>query len=182
MTARVGRDPASGLGIVLIVVGVAFLAGQALGFDVGRYGWPGIVVAVGLVLLLMGLSGFDPSRGLIFPGTIVTTVGLILLYQNTTRHWESWAYAWALIPAAVGIARALQASLTGRRRDARRGLSAALFFLLLFALGFAFFEGMLRISGRDFGVLASYGFPILLILVGVWMLVARTTRLSFDWD
>jgi hypothetical protein len=124
-------------------------------------------------MLLMGLSGFDPSRGLIFPGTIVTTIGLILLYQNTTAHWESWAYAWALIPASVGLARALYAAATGQTRGTHGGLSMALFFVLIFAVGFAFFEGVLRISGRDFGALGQYGFPLALIAAGVWMLVAR---------
>ena len=28
-------------------------------------------------------------------------IGLILLYQNTFNHFESWAYAWAMIPVAV---------------------------------------------------------------------------------
>ncbi|HEX9436777.1 MAG TPA: hypothetical protein VGA16_06420 [Candidatus Limnocylindria bacterium] len=170
----------TGLGIVLIAIGVAFLAAQALGLDVGRYGWPMIIVAAGAVMLVIGLSGFDPSRGLIFPGAIVTTVGLILLYQNTTRHWESWAYAWALIPASVGVARAVQAAVTGHGRGVGRGLSMAFFFLVIFAIGFTFFEGMLRISGRDFGTLAQYAFPVLLILAGAWMLVSRTMRFELD--
>ncbi len=178
---RSGRySGTSGLGIVLIAIGVAFLAAQALGFDVGRYGWPMIIVGIGAVMLVMGLSGFDPSRGLIYPGAIVTTVGLILLYQNTMRHWESWAYAWALIPASIGLARALQAAISGHGRGVGRGLSTAFFFLVLFAIGFTFFEGMLRISGRDFGTLAQYAFPVLLILAGAWMLVSRSLRVEID--
>ena len=37
---------------------------------------------------------------------VVTTVGLVLLYQNTTGRWESWAYAWALVGPAASGARA----------------------------------------------------------------------------
>ncbi|MBI2323427.1 MAG: hypothetical protein HYU87_00455 [Chloroflexi bacterium] len=170
----------TGLGALLIALGIVFFAAQVLGLDVGRYGWPMIIVGAGALMLLMGLSGFDPSRGLVFPGTIVTTVGLILLYQNTTRHWESWAYAWALIPASVGVATMLRALLTRHPRGARRGLSMAAFFLVLFALGFSFFEGVVHISGRDLGFLGQYAFPLLLILTGVWMLVARTMRVEFD--
>ena len=174
------RAGSAGLGAVLIAVGAVFFAAQVLGVDVGRYGWPTIIVGAGALMLLMGLSGSDPSRGLVFPGSIVTTVGLILLYQNTTRHWESWAYAWALIPASVGVATMLRALLTGHPRGARRGLSTAAFFLLLFALGLSFFEGVVHISGRDFGYVGQYAFPVLLILTGVWMLVARSVRVELD--
>jgi hypothetical protein len=172
------------LGGILIALGVVFLAAQVTGFElgreIGRYGWPVIIVVIGGAMFLMGLTGVDPSRGSIFPGTIVMTVGGILLYQNTFRHWESWAYVWALIPASIGLATALRGALTGHGGEARRGISMPMFFLIIFALG-AFFEGVLRISGRDFGLLAQYGFPILLILVGLWLVVARTTRVSFDW-
>jgi hypothetical protein len=86
----------------------------------------------------------------------------------------------ALIRASVGLGTGLRAAFLGHPGRARDGLSMAAFFLLLFALGFSFFEGVVRISGRDFGFVAQYTFPILLILNGVWMLVARTMR--FDWD
>lgn len=168
------------LGALLIALGIVFFAAQVLGFDIGRFGWPLIIVGAGALLLLMGLTGFDPSRGLIIPGTIVTTVGLILLYQNTFRHWESWAYVWALIPASVGLGTALRAAFLGQSRHVRRGLSMTAFFLVLFALGFSFFEGVLGMSGRDFGPVAQYAFPLLLILVGVWMLVSRTMRVEWD--
>lgn len=113
-------------------------------------------------------------------GAMLIAVGLILLYQNATQHWESWAYAWALIPAAVGIAQLLRGMLTGDRRAARRGLSSATFFLVLFALGFSFFEGVLGIGGLDLGSFGRYAFPALLILTGVWMLVARALRVEWD--
>lgn len=180
MNVRSNDLAGTGIGALLVAVGIVFFAAQVLGVDVGRYGWPMIIVAAGAAMLVIGLSGLDPTRGLVFPGTIATTVGLILLYQNTTRHWESWAYAWALIPASVGVATMLRALATGQPRGARRGLSSATFFLVLFALGFAFFEGVLRISGRDFGYVGQYAFPVLLILTGVWMLVARTLRVEVD--
>ena len=47
-------------------------------------------------------------------GTVATTVGLVLLYQNNTGHWESWAYAWALVgPAASGLGLALWGAAHG---------------------------------------------------------------------
>ena len=70
-------------GAILIAIGLVFLVAQTGGFEMGRYGWPLIIVAIGLGLLVVGLSGVDPSRGSIYPGMIVTTVGGVLLYQNT---------------------------------------------------------------------------------------------------
>lgn len=49
------------------------------------------------------LAGGRSAAGLTIPGSIITTIGLLLLYQETFDHFESWAYAWALIPTAVGV-------------------------------------------------------------------------------
>ena len=38
-------------GIVLVGLGVVFLAQQAIGFDLGHYGWPIFVILPGLALL-----------------------------------------------------------------------------------------------------------------------------------
>lgn len=168
-------DLRAGWGVVLIVVGVLFLLDRLFGFDLGRYGWPFIIVLIGALLLLFGLSGLDPTRQSVIPGLIVTTVGLILLYQNTFDHFESWAYAWALIPAAIGLGRALQARLTGLNAiHSGRGLSMAGTFLVVFLVGLTFFEGVVNISGRGSDALVEYALPAGLILLGVWLLIGRT--------
>lgn len=174
-------DTRTGWGVVLISLGLVFLLAQFTGFELGRYGWPLIVVAVGGALLLIGLAGVDPSRAAVYPGLIVLTVGLLLLYQNTFDHWESWAYAWALIPAAVGLARALHTSVTdGATSEIRGGLSMAGTFAVIFFIGFAFFEGFLNISGRGFGDLGRYAVPASLILIGALMLLGRLDRLGLS--
>ncbi len=172
-----GRNGTTLVGLILVVLGAVFFAVQVLGYDVARYGWPMLVVGVGLVFLAAGLAGMDPSRGLVIPGVIVTTVGLILVYQNTFNDWQSWAWIWALIPASVGLATALHASLTGHPEKVRGGISMLSWFIVAALLGFAFFEGVLHISGRDFGPVGQYLFPLLLVLAGVWVLIGRMT-----WD
>lgn len=167
-------DPRTGWGVVLIAAGLVFLVMQLTDFELGRYGWPFLIVAVGAALLVIGLAGVDPSRAAVYPGLIVLTVGLLLLYQNTFDHWESWAYAWALIPASVGLARALHTRLTdGATAEIRGGLSMAGTFAAIFVIGFAFFEGMLNISGRGFGEVGRYAVPAGLILIGALMLLGR---------
>lgn len=163
-------------GVVLIAVGLVLLADRLLGLELGSYGWPLVIVGVGVFLLAAGLAGLDTSRQAVIPGSIVTTVGLILLYQNTFDHYESWAYAWALIPVSVGLGRALHAARTGG--DARGGLDAAGSFTVVFLIGLAFFEGVLNISGRGSDALVAYAVPIGLILVGLWLVARRAWRPS----
>ena len=75
-------------------------------------------------------------------GTVATTVGLVLLYQNSTGHWESWAYAWALVgPAASGLGMVLWGLRTGHAGQVRNGTWGLLGGLAMFVVGFLFFEG-----------------------------------------
>ncbi|HEX7431405.1 MAG TPA: hypothetical protein VF293_04340, partial [Candidatus Limnocylindrales bacterium] len=73
------------VGVILVVVGLAFLAFEQFKFDFGRYGWPVYVIAPGIVLLLIGLAiPHEGGLGAAIPGGIITTVGLVLAYQQTT--------------------------------------------------------------------------------------------------
>ncbi len=169
------RAGSTGLGVILIAIGLLFLLGQVMGVEVSRSGWPFFVIVPGLVLLAYGvLEARTRAGGLAIPGMIVTTVGLLLLYQSTTGHWESWAYAWALVaPTSVGLAIALLGIVNGNVRQARGGVWTAGAGLVLFLAFAAFFEGVLHLSGRDFGLVGSVGFPLMLILLGLLLLVAR---------
>jgi len=50
-----------GLGLLLIVLGALFLAGQAVGFDLGRFGWPFFVIIPGLAVSGAGLAAGGPT-------------------------------------------------------------------------------------------------------------------------
>ena len=41
----------------------------------------------------------------------------------------------------------------------------------LFLVGAAFFEGLIHISGREFGYVGQLVLPTLLVAVGVWLLL-----------
>lgn len=169
------RQGGFALGLILIAVGVVFLIAQIANIDVGHYGWPLFVIVPGVVLLVAGIAGAGGAgAGLVIPGMIVTAVGLVLLYQNATDHWESWAYAWALVgPTASGLGVALIGLLRGSERQMHAGLNTAGIGFALF-LGFAaFFEGVLHISDRDFGPIASIGLPLVLVALGVFLLFGR---------
>jgi hypothetical protein len=154
---RPGASPAV-VGLFLVVVGVLALFARQLGLDlfeaVGTWGWPFFVIVPGLVLLGAALLP-APPRGLGFAiaGSIVTTIGGLLLYQARADHWESWAYAWALIPMAAGVGTALYGSLIGASRLVGTGLRLITISAILLVVGWWFFEsifaGDTRLAGID---------------------------------
>ena len=93
----------------LFVAGVGWLVARDLRLDpfapIADAGWPFFVIIPGVILMLSSLIPKPPGGvGFAIAGSIVTTVGLVLLYQEQTAHWESWAYAWALVgPGAAGL-------------------------------------------------------------------------------
>jgi len=52
-----------------------------------------------------------PLAGLLIPGSIMLSLGLIFTYNVLTGDWLSWAYGWMLIVAGVGLGLALGARL-----------------------------------------------------------------------
>ena len=158
------------IGAILVVVGGILLVAQLLDIGIDDLGWPLIIVAIGVALLLIGLLVANES-GMVVGGAVVTTVGLVLLYQNQTDHWESWAYAWALVgPAASGLGLALWGFRTGDAGDVRNGTWGLLGGLALFAVGFLFFEGIVGISGENLP-LPEWTLPAVVIAIGVVILV-----------
>jgi len=106
---------------------------------------------------------------LVIGGAVVTTIGLILLYQDATGHWESWAYAWALFPAASGLGLALWAIRSGNGSEFRAGTWGLLGGLAFFAVAFLFFEGIIGLSGDRLPI-ADWVLPVVVIGIGVVVL------------
>lgn len=163
------------IGSILIGLGIMFLLGELFDISLGRYAWPLIVILPGLLMFGLGLNQADGGEGLTVAGTLITTTGLLLLYQNSFNHWQSWAYAWALVaPTSVGLAQTLYGSRhkmhAGLVNDGRKLLKIG---LGLFATGFVFFELIIGISGFGLG---SMGWPILLIVVGGFLLLRNLKK------
>ena len=161
--------PAVGLGIALLLIGVALFVGQLLDVGIEDVGWPAIVIGIGVVILALGLF-VNNEQGMVIGGTVVTTVGLVLLYQNSTGRWESWAYAWALVgPAASGLGMLLWGVRTSDPTEIRNGTWALLGGLGLFVVGFLFFEGVIGLSGEPLP-LPEWVLPVAVIAIGVVVL------------
>ena len=150
-------------GLVLILIGAAFLAAQLVpGWSewvFGEFGWPLIIVGVGVLLLLIGL--LTGAWGMAVPACIVGGIGGLLYWQNATGHWETWAYAWALIPGFTGVGTILAGLLGRKSGEVQAGAWLVLISLILFFIFGSFLGGM--------GWLGPY-WPVLLIVLGLLIL------------
>lgn len=159
-----------GAGLVLILIGAAFLIGQLSPewyewLDPSQ-NWPMIIVGVGLLLLIMGLLSGAPVMAV--PACIVGGVGAILYFQNATNNYASWSYAWALIPGFVGIGVLLSGLLgAGLKHSLREGLNL----IKISLLGVALFGSIF--GANDFQIPI---WPVLLISVGVLYLLQSIFR------
>ncbi|MBC7237994.1 MAG: hypothetical protein H5T69_19295, partial [Chloroflexi bacterium] len=105
------------------------------------------------------------AEPLVIIGSLVSATGSLLFYQNTTGHWESWAYAWALIaPTSIGVGLLIYGALHKRQDLVKTGTDLATIGLILFGALALFFELILGIGGFGLGHIA---WPILLIVAGL---------------
>lgn len=154
-----------GAGLVLILLGAWFLAARLVpGLPVWRiesFTWPLLVIGVGAVMFLVGLLSGSPNMA--EPAFVIAGIGGLLYWQNSTGNWESWSYAWALIPGFSGLGVIVHGLLGGdMRRRVARGVRSVLVSALLFMIFGSFFGGL--------DLLGPY-WPVLVIGVGVYMLV-----------
>ena len=178
MAAPAPRRSGSGvaIGVVLVVVGLFYLIVTVAGIDLSSFGWPLFVIIPGLTLLVVGFVSL--GTGAAIPGGILTMVGLVLAYQNSTGYWTSWAYAWALVaPGGVGLGLFLQGLRERNPGLIRQGRSLMLIALLIFLVLFVFFESILNISNINNVPLVRAALPALFIVLGI-LLLARSIQNS----
>jgi hypothetical protein len=171
---RTGSSAA--LGIVLVVVGLFALFVVLSGVDLTENGWPLFILIPGLTLLVVGFISFGSVATI--PGGIVTMLGLVLAYANSTGDWPIWTYAWALVvPGGIGLGMYLQALRDRDLHALKTGRTLMFIALMIFLIGFVVFESILGISGRDyFGPVGKGALPGLLIIVGIILLVRSIQR------
>jgi hypothetical protein len=155
-------------GTLLILLGVFLLVLRLIPGIFGRFSWPFIVIGVGVVFLVMAVV--TGATGMAVPACIIGGIGVILYWQNRTGHWETWAYAWTLIPGFVGVGVFLSHLLEGKPLKALvEGGWPVLISLVLFFLFGSFFG--------DIPWLGPY-WAVLLIVVGVLILLRPLTRIG----
>lgn len=157
-------------GLILLLVGGFFLAAQFFPqlSELVRidYAWPLWVVGVGLVFLVMAVAVRAP--GLAVPASLISGIGAILYYQNSTGQWASWAYAWTLIPGFVGVGVIIMNLLEGRIiQGLKEGFGAILVSLIMFGVFSGFLGGPTTFNQV---------WPLLLIGLGLWIILKGMFR------
>jgi hypothetical protein len=160
-------------GGLLIIFGVLALIGKLFqNFNFWETFWPFFIIGFGLLFFVGMFAGGRSVSGLAVPGTIITTIGLMLFYQNITDHWESWAYGWTVILMSVGLGIFIMGIWGQNTSQRTSGLGVLRIGLIMFIIFGAFFE-LIFTSGMRFG-LRSIIFPIGLILLGLYLVFRRS--------
>jgi len=162
------------LGSILLVVGLLALLGELFrNYNFWGSFWPFIIIiGVGALFFVGMFIGGKSVAGLAIPGSIIAVSGLMLLLQNLTGYWESWSYGWTVTIISVGLGIFIMGAFNGSvgaRRAGARVMEVGLILLVIFG---AFFE-MVFSAGRPHS-LGSLIFPAALILLGVYLVVARS--------
>jgi hypothetical protein len=151
-------------GVILVALGVLLLAVRLVPGFFGQLTWPFIVIGAGVLLLVLAIT--TGNAGLAVPACIVGGIGLILWWQNANQRWETWSYAWTLIPGFVGVGALVQGLLESKPVKA---LLDALWPILVSAVLFAVFSSFF--GGPLFGVPWYYLAGGALIVLGVLVIM-----------
>ena len=158
-------------GALLMAFGLLSLAGQFIrGVNWGLL-WPSIIIGIGALFFVAMFAGGKSVAGFAMPGSIVGGMGLVLLVQNITRHWESMAYFWTLIILFVGTGIYIMGWYGENEGQKKSGAGVMKVGFILFVAFGAFFESI-------FSSFSNMVFPILLILLGGYLVVSRSGLLS----
>jgi hypothetical protein len=158
-------------GTLLIVFGLLALAGQV--FRMVDWGalWPFIIIGFGALFFVAMFAGGKQAAAFAIPGSIVGGIGLILLFQNITDRWESMSYFWALIIMFVGVGIYIMGWYGEQEAQKQSGWRVMKVGFVLFIIFGVFFETL-------FSSYNNILFPVLLILLGGYLVLSRTGLLG----
>ena len=154
-------------GAVMIAFGLLALAGQVFRNVDWGFLWPFIVIAIGAIFFVAMFAGGKQTSGFAIPGSIVGGIGLVLLFQNITGRWESMSYFWTFIVIFVGLGIYIMGWYNGDANQRKSGTGVMKVGVILFIVFGAFFELI-------FSSFNNLLFPILLILLGAYMILSRS--------
>lgn len=154
-------------GAVLIAIGLLSLAGRI--FDNFNWGfvWPFVVIGIGAIFFVAMFAGGKQTAAFAIPGSIIGGIGLVLLFQNIVKHWESMSYFWTFIVIFVGVGIYIMGLYGGDEGQKQSGWRVMKVGIILFIVFGAFFEILI------FSSFNNLVFPILLILLGSYLVHSR---------
>ncbi len=153
-------------GTALILLGVFLILNNIfhIEFFSMRYLWPLFILVPGLMFELDYFINHRNS-GQLVPGGILTTIGVLFLFQVFTNYQYS-SYTWPIYPLSIAIG-LFQLYL---HTDNSRGLLVPVFIIGGFSL-----VSLAALILKDFAPWFNEGliFPAVLILVGIYVLVRK---------
>jgi hypothetical protein len=154
-------------GAVMIVFGLLALAGQVFRNVNWGFLWPFTIIGLGALFFVAMFAGGKQTAAFAIPGSIVGGIGLVLLFQNITHRWESMSYFWTVIILFVGVGIYIMGWYGGDAGQKQSGARVMKVGLILFIIFGAFFELI-------FSSFNNMLFPILLILLGAYLVLSRS--------
>jgi len=166
---QTNRSNTGGLivGTLLILFGLMALAGQVFRMVDWGFLWPFAIIGFGALFFVAMFAGGKGAAAFAIPGSIISGIGLILLFQNLTQHWESMSYFWTIIILFVGVGIYIMGWYGGDENQKQSGFRVMKVGFILFILFGAFFEMI-------FSSFSNIIFPVLLILLGAYLVVRRS--------
>ena len=154
-------------GTILIIIGLLALVRHFFGAVNWGFLWPFTVIGIGALFFVAMVAGGKQAAAFAIPGSLIGGIGLVLLFQNITRHWESMSYFWTLIIMFVGTGIYFMGLYGGDANQKRAGLRVMKVGFILFVIFGAFFEMI-------FSSFNNLLFPVLLIVLGIYLVLSRS--------
>lgn len=153
-------------GIFLITFGLLSLSMRLLRFVDWGLLWPFIIIGFGALFFVAMLAGGKKFVVLAIPGSFISGLGLILLFQNITGHWELMSYFWTLIIMFLGVGIYIMGLSCGDESQKQSGVHVMKVGFILFLIFGTFFEMIFSSFNQIF-------FPVLLIALGAYIVLKR---------
>ena len=158
-------------GAILIGIGLLSLVSRLYtGIDWGLL-WPVAIIGFGALFFIAMFAVGKSGAAFAIPGTIITGIGLVVLFQNITRHWTTMSYIWTLIIIFVGLGIYIMGRYGEDANQRQAGARVMKIGTILFIIFGTIFETV-------FSSLNNIIFPILLILLGGYLVLSRSGLLN----
>lgn len=152
-----------------LLIGFGLLSLVSRVFDNINWGflWPFAIIGFGALFFIAMFATGKSGAAFAVPGSIIGGIGLVLLFQNITRHWESMSYFWTLIILFVGAGLYIMGWYSEDASQRSAGARLIRIGFILFVIFGTFFEMI-------FSSFNNLIFPVLLIVLGVYLILARS--------
>lgn len=158
-------------GAILIGIGLLTLVSRMFTeIDWGLL-WPFAIIGFGALFFIAMFAVGKSGAGFAIPGTIISGIGLVVLFQNITSHWTTMSYMWTLIIVFVGLGIYIMGWYGEDANQRHSGGKVMKIGIILFIVFGTIFESI-------FSSLNNVIFPILLILLGGYLVLSRSGLLN----